>query len=97
MTGFDDDVVRAVLQHMNADHNSDSLVIIRANGAPEATRAVMTGFDGERATWMVTEADRDREVAVRWSRPITERPEIRREIVALFDAASGARRTDSPG
>ncbi|MFD1715101.1 DUF2470 domain-containing protein [Amnibacterium flavum] len=77
----------AVLRHMNADHNTDSLVIVRANGAPSASRATMTGLDGERGIWRVVEPEGERELVIPWSRPISERPEIRREIVALHEDA----------
>lgn len=90
MTEFASDVVDAVLRHMNADHNGDSLTIVRANGAQSATEAVMTGFDSETASWRVTEPDGQRILTLRWSRRITERPEIRQEIVALHDAALAA-------
>jgi hypothetical protein len=87
MHSFPPDVVDAVLRHMNADHGDDSLAIVRANGAPGATSATMIHFDGEAGRWIATEPDADRELVIRWSEPITERAEIRREIVRLHTAA----------
>jgi hypothetical protein len=84
---FDRKIVDAVLHHMNDDHNDDSLLIARAFGAPDAERSVMTALDGDGGTWLVTEAGRERELRVPWSQPITERPEIRREVVVLYDRA----------
>jgi hypothetical protein len=84
---FDQKIVDAVLHHMNDDHNDDSLLIARAFGAPDAERSVMTALDGDGGTWLVTEAGAERELHVPWSKPITERPEIRREVVVLYERA----------
>jgi hypothetical protein len=84
---FSDDVVRAVLAHMNDDHNDDSLLIARAFAAPDATSATMTTLDHLGGTWVYTVHDEKREVTVPWSAEIAERPEIRREIVRLYEQA----------
>ncbi|QKJ21312.1 DUF2470 domain-containing protein [Microbacterium hominis] len=87
---FDATVVAAVLDHMNGDHADDNLLIARAF-APDATisAASMTAFDGDGGRWAATLADgTTREIAVAWpAAPITARPEVRREIVALYDEA----------
>lgn len=89
---FDDQIVAAVLRHMNTDHPDDNALIARAFGASDAVSAEMTGFDGEGGQWRATLRDgSDAVVRVPWpGRPITERPEVRREIVALYDAACAA-------
>ncbi|GMA28969.1 hypothetical protein GCM10025874_22220 [Arenivirga flava] len=87
---FEPQVVDAVLHHMNDDHHDDSLLIARAFGAPDAERSVMTALDGDGGTWLVTESGEQRELRVAWSQPITERPEIRREVVVLYDRACAA-------
>jgi len=86
---FDAPVLAAVLHHMNDDHTADNLLIVRAFGRPDAASAVMTGFDGDGGTWEVTDAAGETAtVRVAWpGGPITERPEVRREVVALYDAA----------
>lgn len=87
---FDDSVVTAVLAHMNDDHTDDNILIARAFAPTfEATEATMTGFDGERGQWrIVTGSGEEQIIDVPWpGGPITERPEVRREIVALYDAA----------
>lgn len=85
---FPDPVVAAVLAHMNDDHTHDSLLIVRAFALPDAVDATMTGFDGDGGVWSTTTADGTEEVRVAWpAAPITERAEVRREIVALYDAA----------
>ena len=72
---------------MNDDHGDDNVLIARAFGPdPAATAAVMTSFDGDGGEWAVG-ADA---VALRVSwlgGTITERAEVRREIVALYDEA----------
>jgi len=87
---FDEAVVAGVLGHMNGDHGDDNLLIARAF-APEADALVvtMTGFDGDGGDWVAEGADgQSRAFRVPWpGGPITERPEVRREIVALYDEA----------
>ena len=87
MTEFSSDVVTAVLAHMNDDHPEDSLLIARAFANASATSATMTSLDGNGGTWDYTLGDDTLSATVPWSGPITERPEIRREIVVLYDAA----------
>lgn len=87
---FAPEIVAAVVHHMNTDHADDNMLIARAFGdAGESTRAEMRGFDVEGGDWSVTLADGHVEsLRVPWpGGPISERPEVRREIVALYDAA----------
>ena len=92
---FDDAVLAAVLRHMNGDHADDNLLIARSFADADAldggaiASASMTGFDGEAGRWVATLADGTTvTVDVPWpGGPITERPEVRREIVALYDEA----------
>lgn len=91
---FGADVIEAVAAHMNDDHAPDALLIVRAfGGVPEARAASVTHLDGDGVDFAV---DLDgpvngvaEPVAVRipWSRPLTERPEIRREFVRLYEEA----------
>ncbi|MGN6221479.1 MAG: DUF2470 domain-containing protein [Microbacterium sp.] len=92
---FDEAVVAGVLGHMNGDHGDDNVLIARAflpeNGYADAvvTASTMTGFDGAGGVWLATLADGSTvEVAAPWpSGMISERPQVRREIVALYDEA----------
>lgn len=85
---FDPAIVDAVCAHMNGDHVDDNLMIVRAFGAPEASTATMTGLDGDAGVWSVKGPDGEQELRVAWpGGPITERAEIRREVVVLYDAA----------
>lgn len=89
MPDFDASVVHAVVAHMNGDHLDDNLLIVRAHGAPEATAAAMKDVDGEAGTWEVMGPEGPLgELRVPWpGGRISERAEIRREVVALYDAA----------
>lgn len=87
---FEPAVVSAVLGHMNADHHDDNLLIARAFGpSRDITGARMSGFDGNGGEWETTDATGTTSaVVVAWlAGPISERAEVRREIVALYDAA----------
>jgi hypothetical protein len=84
---FPTETIEAVLAHMNSDHNDDNLLIARAFGDPDATAATMTTLDESGGTWSYTAGGAATELTVPWSTTIAERPEIRREIVALYDAA----------
>lgn len=88
---FDADVIAAVLRHMNGDHTDDNLLIARAFAEPSDETidgSVMTGFDGEAGVWEISRGGTTSELRVPWpGGPITERPQVRREVVALYDAA----------
>ncbi len=73
---------------MNGDHPEDNLLIARAFGRPEATESTMIGLDGEAGVWRVTDADGTQDLRVTWpGGPISERAEIRREVVVLYKSA----------
>lgn len=87
---FDPAIVAAVLHHMNDDHSDDNLLIAQAFAEePDAvTDAVMTDLDGEAGVWEVTRGESVEQLRVPWpAGAITERAEIRREVVALYDLA----------
>lgn len=88
MSTFAPEVVGAVCAHMNDDHTEDSLRIVRAFGLPDADAAVMSGLDDEGGVWTATVGGAEVEHRVPWpAGPITERAEIRREVVALYEQA----------
>ncbi|HAN22984.1 MAG: DUF2470 domain-containing protein [Microbacterium sp.] len=85
---FDADALAGVLGHMNSDHADDNLLIARAFGDADAVGAVMIGFDGSAGEWRYTTSTGEETLQVPWpGGEITERREVRREIVALYDAA----------
>lgn len=73
---------------MNGDHPEDNLLIARAFGCPDATASSMIGLTAQLGVWRVADADGEHEVSVAWpGGTISERPEIRREVVALYKEA----------
>jgi hypothetical protein len=84
---FEPAIVDAVLKHMNEDHPEDNLLIARAFATQAADGATMTGLDGDGGLWQVRSGTATADVRVPWSGAITERSEIRREIVVLYDRA----------
>lgn len=87
---FDADALAGVLAHMNNDHIDDNLLIARAfSPLPDVIAATMTTFDGAAGQWEVITAHGTEDVVrVPWpGGEITERREVRREIVALYDEA----------
>ena len=87
---FDPAVVDAVLGHMNADHNDDNVLIARAFGPfDDIASAAMISFDGDGGDWVAYRSSGAAQpVRVSWpGGAISERPAVRREIVALYDAA----------
>ncbi|WP_100343251.1 DUF2470 domain-containing protein [Compostimonas suwonensis] len=87
MSHFSPEIIHAVVSHMNGDHVDDNLMIVRAFAEPTASSALMTGLDGEAGIWAAVVDGSTIDVRVPWSKPITERPEIRREVVTLYNAA----------
>ncbi|MFT3797756.1 DUF2470 domain-containing protein [Microbacterium sp.] len=87
---FDDDALAGVLGHMNDDHSDDNLLIARAfSPLPDVISSQMVTFDGAAGQWRIVAADGTHDVLrVPWpGGEITERREVRREIVALYDVA----------
>lgn len=84
---FDDAALAGVLGHMNADHPDDNLLIVRAYGRESAVAGIMVSFDGDGGDWTAEDADgTSTAVHVPWpGGPITERRDVRREIVALYE------------
>jgi hypothetical protein len=86
---FSDDIVTAVLAHMNGDHSDDNLLIARAFGSADATASTMTTLDETGGTWSYTVSGEQREVTVAWSETLSERAQIRREVVVMYRRACG--------
>lgn len=97
MPPFPADTVDAILAHMNADHRDDNVLIARAFAGRDVVSAVMTDLDTRGGTWHYVASGGDAssdgdegetlELHIPWSTELTERPQVRREIVALYDAA----------
>jgi hypothetical protein len=87
MADFPDEIVAAVLAHMNSDHTGDNLIIVQAFAEPTATSARMSGLDDSGGEWSASVDGVERPVRIPWGTPVTERSGIRREVVVLYRAA----------
>lgn len=88
---FGPDVVAAITKHMNDDHPDDNLLIVRGlGGREEATSATMTGLDGLGADFVAVVDGADTAVRIPWGRELTERREVRVEVVRLYNEARAA-------
>lgn len=86
---FDESIRAGVLGHMNGDHGDDNLLIARAFGlGSDVESSTMIDLDGDGGVWEAVIDGERVEVRVPWPHaPISERPQIRAEIVALYDLA----------
>lgn len=88
MAVFSSEVVAAVLHHMNDDHSADNLLITRAFSGAEVEAAEMVGLDEHGGDWRYTADGAEHTLRVPWpGGEIAERPEIRREVVRLYEQA----------
>ena len=88
---FSPAVIEAITRHMNIDHAADSLLICRTlGGQPEATAVTMTGLDPCGVTFLVERPGGPVTTSVAWSEPITERAQVRAEVVRMFHEACAA-------
>jgi putative heme iron utilization protein len=88
---FSPEVIAAVTRHMNVDHADDSLLICRAlGGQPEATSATMTGMDADGIDFAVVVGGREVPARVPWAAPVTERAQVRAEVVRMYHDACEA-------
>lgn len=85
---FGPDVVAAVCRHMNDDHPDDSLLICRTLGnRPAAEAARMVALDADGADFEVTVGGGTERLRLPWSTTLTERPQIRAEVVRMYEQA----------
>jgi Protein of unknown function (DUF2470) len=85
---FSDEIVNAVVDHMNGDHPGDNLLIAQAFGDADAETSELVGLDEHEATFVFTVAGDQRLLDVPWpAGEIAERSDIRREIVVLYERA----------
>ncbi len=85
---FSVDVVGAITGHMNRDHGEDSLLICRVTGGvPEAESARVGGLDADGVDFVATVDGREVPVRLGWSRRLTERGQVRAELVRMVDVA----------
>lgn len=86
---FDAEIVTAISTYMNDDSMEATLgaIIERARPDLAGKRALIVGFDGDGVDFDVaTDAGPER-IRIDWARPITERAEVRQELLALYERA----------
>lgn len=88
---FAPEVVAAIARHMNEDHSADSVLICRAlGGQPGTTAATMTGLDAAGIQFAVTTPAGPADTTVPWSETVTERSQVRAEVVRMYHDACTA-------
>jgi putative heme iron utilization protein len=87
---FPPDVVEAICRHMNGDHAEDCRTMVVGLTGIQATSATMTGLDGDQAFLRADTADGPVDVALPWSRRLTDRAQVRVEVVQLHEQACRA-------
>ena len=86
---FPPEVVAQIMRHMNDDHAADSLLIVRAlGGRPDATVVRMSGMDADGIDFTV--AGESVPVRVPFAYRLSERAEVRREVVRMYQEACAA-------
>ena len=87
-TPFTPEVVEAVKRHMNDDHADDALLICRAlGGRPTATAARTTGVDADAIEFAAVVEGKEVPVRLPWGTTLTERAQVRTEVVRLYREA----------
>lgn len=86
---FAPDVVEAICTYMNDASMEATLGAIAEKARPELAgkRALLVGFDGEAMDLEVASDSGPELVRVAWTRPITERAEVREQLFALYERA----------
>ncbi len=88
---FSPEVVAAIARHMNDDHADDNVTICQGiGGQPATTAATMTGMTPAGIVFEATVGGTATEVVVPWSEPITERAQVRQEVVRMHTEAAAA-------
>lgn len=85
---FSEEVVAAVMRHMNVDHAEDSLLICRSlGGQPDASSARMMGMDEHGIDFGATVEGKDVAIRVPWTETLSERAQVRVEVVRMYQEA----------
>ncbi|MGX7677845.1 DUF2470 domain-containing protein [Jatrophihabitans sp. DSM 45814] len=85
---FTPEVVAQIMRHMNEDHADDNVLIVQVLGElPSAERAMMSGMDADGIEFLARVTGRDVQVRLPWSERISERSQVRAEVVRLYEEA----------
>lgn len=88
---FSPEVVAAIARHMNDDHAEDNVTICRGlGGQPDTASATVTGMDPDGMVFEAVVDGTPTPVVIPWSEPITERAQVRTEVVRMHAEASAA-------
>ncbi len=88
MTAFPDDVVQAVVTHMNDDHAAAALAIVRVlGGVPQAERVETVGVDDRSISFLAHHGGATTPVTVPFAEPATDRAGLRAAVVELSSRA----------
>lgn len=88
---FSPEVVAAISRHMNDDHAEDNVTICRGlGGQPATTAAVMTGMTPAGIEFAATVDGATTPVVIPWAEPVTERAQVRLEVVRMHTEAAAA-------
>ncbi|WP_326557991.1 DUF2470 domain-containing protein [Micromonospora sp. NBC_01796] len=88
---FGPEVVAAIGRHMNDDHADDSLLICRTlGGQPAATGARVSGLDADGIEFDAAVDGIIVPVRIPFRGRLTERAEVRREVVRMYREACHA-------
>jgi putative heme iron utilization protein len=88
---FSPEVVAAIRRHMNDDHADDNVTICRGlGGRPGTTAATMTGMGPDGIEFEATVDGAPTSVVIPWAEPITERAQVRSEVVRMHTEAAAA-------
>ncbi|WP_309238697.1 DUF2470 domain-containing protein [Actinoplanes aureus] len=88
---FPPEVVAQIARHMNEDHADDNVLIVRAfGGVPAATTARMSGMDAEALEFAVAVDGIETPVRVPFRERLTDRGQVRAEVVRLYQESCAA-------
>jgi hypothetical protein len=89
---FDESAVAAIMAHMNGDHLVDNLLIVRVlGGHVDAQAARMSGMDADGIEFEIdgTMAGKSEIIRLPWTMHLTDRAQVRAEVVAMYERAGG--------
>lgn len=91
---FTPEVVAQIARHMNEDHAADNVLICRTlGGQPTATEARVSGVDADGMTFEAIVDGRPVTLTIPFSARLTERSQVRAEVIRMHAQASAALKT----
>jgi Protein of unknown function (DUF2470) len=85
---FSPDVLEAICSYMNNDPTESNLTIIQGHTNDRSfTRADLICFDEKGADFKAYSPSEEKEIRLPWQREISERPEVREQLMALLNKA----------